>query len=463
MKRSIVAVSVLAIVVAAAGCKRSGDVLATYNDGQITRGEFYEWLDARKMAKDAIIKKKSEQKNHLERLAVEKMVVREAKKAGFDKKDDFKFIQNLATRGFFSQYLGKIISTEGDFSEDVARAKIIKLTVKNYKIEKNNRQKLTDAELEEAFKEKSEKAKAIIEELKKGTTFKELAEKHSDDFSKRKGGDIGYIIGGMRGEDFSKAVFAVKEGEYTREPVRIGNAVYIIQVDEKKKVTADNIEDVVEDKNQQMGLRRRLMYNSSVRLQDRLMKAKDVVNNIDTVNLFDPNAIVYQVAATEFKVADLNKIIDFILGKRRKMGRMDMPVDEKMKRELSRRFLREEVFMQEAKRRGIDKDEKFKTELKYFIDYNLAGTYESEVVLADITVTPQDIRDYYNKNVDRMFTRNVNEGGRSVKKVISFGEARPNIERRMQDIKRSEKRKAWVAELLSNNKFRVDDSELEGK
>jgi peptidyl-prolyl cis-trans isomerase C len=463
MKRSIIGIFVLAVLFGASGCKMSGDVLATYTGGKITRGEFYEWLDARKMAKDAIIKKKSEQKNNLERFATEKLVVQEAMKAGYDKKDDFVFLKNLATRGFYAQYLGKLISSEGKFSEDAAKARIIKLTIKNYKIDKNNRQKLSDVELEAAFKEKTDKARSIIDELKKGASFDDLAKKYSDDFSKRKGGDIGYIIQGMRGEDFSKAVFAVKKGEYTMEPVRIGNAVYIIKVEDREKVTESNIESIIEDKNQQMGLKRRLMYNSSIRLQDSLMKSKDVVNNIDMVSFYDPAALIYKVGAVEFKVSDLNKLVDFIMGKRRKMGRADMPVDEKMKRELAKRFLREEVMRREAVRRGIDKEEKFKTELKYFIDYNLAGTYESEVVLTNITVTPQDVRDYYNKNLDRMYTRNINEGGKNVKKVISFEEARPNIERRMQDIKRSEKRKTWVEELLNKNKYKIDESELAGK
>ena len=88
-----------------------------------------------------------------------------------------------------------------------------------------------------------------------------------------------------------------------------------------------------------------------------------------------------------------NKLLDFIMSKRKKMGRVDMPIEEKMKRELAKRILREEVLMREAQKRGIDKDEKFKRELQYFIDYNLSGTYESEVFLADVTVTPQEVRD----------------------------------------------------------------------
>ena len=115
-----------------------------------------------------------------------------------------------------------------------------------------------------------------------------------------------------------------------------------------------------------------------------MLKGKDVVNNTETVAFNNPAAVIYKVGETEFTVADLNKLLDFIMSKRKKMGRVDMPLEEKMKRELSKRILREEVLMREAKKRGIDKEEKFKKELQYFIDYNLSGTYESEVFLADV-------------------------------------------------------------------------------
>jgi hypothetical protein len=463
MKRIIIIVIGVVVALNAIACKRAGDVLVTYKGGQITRGEFYEWLDARRMPKDAIIKNKSQQKTNLERFVVEKLIVQEARKAGYEKSKDFQFLKTHAVRNFYGQYMSKLLSTEGKFSEDAAKVRIIKLMVKNYRIDNNKRQNLSGGELEAAINEKMEKARSIIGELNKGESFDELAKKYSDDFSKRKGGDIGYIIAGMRGEDFSNAVFAVKKGTYTKEPLRIANAVYIIKVDDTVKLTEDNIEKVIDDKTQQIGLKRRLAYNAAIHLQDNLLKSKDIVNNTETVVFYNPAAVIYKIGKKEFTVADLNKLLDFIMSKRKKMGRVDMPIEEKMKRELAKRILREEVLMREAQKRGIDKDEKFKRELQYFIDYNLSGTYESEVFLADVTVTPQEVREYYNKNLDRMYTRNINEGGKSIKKVIPFGEVSQSVERRLTDEKRSEKRKTWVADMLSKNNFKINDSELEGK
>jgi peptidyl-prolyl cis-trans isomerase C len=463
MKNVMIVAVMTAVALSAVSCKRAGDVLATFNGGTITRGEFYDWLDARKMAKDAILKKKSQQKTHLERFAVEKFSVQEAVKAGFDKKEDFLFMKELAKRNFYSQFLSRQMSTEGKFSEKAVKARIIKLAVKNFKIVNNKREKLTDAELDAALKEKTEKAQSIIMEIDKGLAFDEAAKKYSDDFSKRKGGDIGFVLEGMRGEDFSKAVFAVKSGQYTKEPVRVGSAVYIIKSEETVELNEDNIDDVIADKAQQAGMKRRLTYNSALHLQDKLLKAKDVENNADTVTLYNPAAIVYKVGKTEFTVADLNKLIDFVMSKRKTMGRSDMKVEDKMKRELAKKILREEVMMREAIKKGVDKDEKFAKELKIFLNYNLSAAYESDVVMSGITVTPQDARDYYEKNKDRMYTRTSSEGGKTVKKVIPYEEVRQSIERRMFDVKRSEKRKTWVADLLSNNKFKIDDDELEGK
>ena len=145
------------------------------------------------------------------------------------------------------------------------------------------------------------------------------------------------------------------------------------------------------------------------------------------------------------------------------MGRAGAPMDEKMKRELARRILREEVLMREAVKRGIDKDEKFLKELDYFINYNLAGTYETEVVLADVTVSPAEVMEYYKSNLDRMYTRNRKEGARTVKTVMPFHEVRQSIERRLADMKKSEKRKTWAAEILAQNEFKIDESQLEGE
>lgn len=464
MKRRMLALFVIAgVIFSASGCKRSGDVMATFSSGSITRGEFYDWMDARRMSKDAVLKNKSMQKSEIEKFAVEKLAVAEAKKAGFDKSDEFQFLKGHATRSFYAQFLSRAISTEGKFSEKAARVKIIKLTVKEYKIKDNKRENLTAEEREQALEEKFSRAKSIIARLDKGESFDELAKSESDDFSKRKGGDIGYVVPGMRGEEFSKAVFSLKKGTYTKEPLKELNSVYIIRVDDMVEVNENNIDSIIDDKTQQVSLKRRLAYNATKKVQDELMKAKDLVNNIENAALNNPGAVIYSIGKNEFIVADLNKLVAFIEMKRKSLGRAAMNIDDKTKRELCKRILQEEVLRREAIKRGFEKNDKFKKDLQIFMDFNLAGTYEAEKVLSGIVISPQEVRDYYDKNKDQLYSRTDHAKGKPEKSVIPFETVKQSIELRLADMKKSEKRKTWSDELLKKEKLKINDDELSGK
>jgi hypothetical protein len=445
------------------GCKRASDVLATYAGGSVTRGEFNDWMEYRNMPKEAILKNKAQQKNQIEQLAAERLTIQEAKKTGFEKSENFSYLSNFLMQNFYAQYLSKAISNKGEFKEKAAKTRIIKLMVRNYKIVNNRRVNYTGAELESGFKEKIDSAKSILSELMKGTSFEELAKKYSEDFSKRKGGDIGYIIEGMRSKTFTDAVFALKKGEVTKEPVRDGNAVYIIKVDDIVTLTPDTIDDLVEDKAQRMSLKRRLVYNSAAKLQEKLLEAKDVENNVDKVDLRNPAAVVYKIGDKEFRVSDLNRLVDFIVTRKRRMGFHDAGLSDVEKRRTARNILQQDVLMREAKRRGYDKDEKFKKELNFTMGYYLASAYQTEVVLKDVSITPRDVREYYNKNLERMFTRNLKEGNRTLKKPVPFETIRNSIEYRLLNIQRSEKIKSWNEELLKKNNFKINLSELTGK
>ena len=59
------------------------------------------------------------------------------------------------------------------------------------------------------------KAAAITEQLKAGTSFEELARKHSTDPSQPKGGDLGLVHQGRLSEEFETAVKDLRPGEVT--------------------------------------------------------------------------------------------------------------------------------------------------------------------------------------------------------------------------------------------------------
>jgi len=92
------------------------------------------------------------------------------------------------------------------------------------------------------------KALKILQELRGGGDFAELAMKYSDDPNKSKGGDLGFFSRGQMVKQFEDASFALKEGEMS-EPVRTPFGYHIIKVekieDERTKSLSELKEDIV--------------------------------------------------------------------------------------------------------------------------------------------------------------------------------------------------------------------------
>jgi len=78
-------------------------------------------------------------------------------------------------------------------------------------------------------------AKDIIARLKQGEDFSALAKKSEDPGSREKGGDLGYIGKNDVPPEFSKALFALKDGEFTEAPVKSDFGFHIIKRGKTRK------------------------------------------------------------------------------------------------------------------------------------------------------------------------------------------------------------------------------------
>jgi peptidyl-prolyl cis-trans isomerase C len=77
---------------------------------------------------------------------------------------------------------------------------------------------------------KQSEALALLERLKKGESFSNLARQFSiDKGSGKRGGDLGFFGRGAMVRPFEEAAFKLKKGEITQEPVRTQFGYHIIK------------------------------------------------------------------------------------------------------------------------------------------------------------------------------------------------------------------------------------------
>jgi len=89
-----------------------------------------------------------------------------------------------------------------------------------------------------------EEAQKIIDQLKKGAKFEDLAKKYSTDSSKDQGGDLGFFSPQTMVKEFSAAVEGLKKGEYTQTPVQTQFGWHIIKLEETREKPVPPFEQV---------------------------------------------------------------------------------------------------------------------------------------------------------------------------------------------------------------------------
>jgi peptidyl-prolyl cis-trans isomerase C len=93
--------------------------------------------------------------------------------------------------------------------------------------------------------ETEEQAKALIEDLRKGAKFEELARKNSQDPGSRdRGGDLDWNIPGVFDKQFSDAMVKLEKGRYTEAPVRTSFGFHVIQLDDVRAVRFPSLAEV---------------------------------------------------------------------------------------------------------------------------------------------------------------------------------------------------------------------------
>jgi peptidyl-prolyl cis-trans isomerase C len=183
-----------------------------------------------------------------EELIRREILAQEAKKKGLDKKPEIVGQVELARDAVLIRaYLQDFINTHKVSDEEVKKEydKIVAaLGKKEYKAR-------------HVLVEKEDEAKGVIEKLKKGDKFEELAKAQSKDpGSKDKGGDLGWAPPANYVKPFSDALVALDKGKYTETPVKSDFGYHVIQLDDVRDLKLPSYEE------SKQGLEQRLQQQS---------------------------------------------------------------------------------------------------------------------------------------------------------------------------------------------------------
>ena len=170
-----------------------------------------------------------------EELIRREILTQEAKKKGLDKKPEISSQMGLASqavliRAFIQDYIKNHPVSEAQLKKDYEQIKS-QLGGKEYKA----RHILVETEAE---------AKVLLDKLKKGEKFEDLAKQSKDPGSKDNGGDLGWSNPSNYVKPFAEALIKLEKGKLTEAPVKSDFGWHIIQLDDTRPLTPPAFEQV---------------------------------------------------------------------------------------------------------------------------------------------------------------------------------------------------------------------------
>ena len=157
----------------------------------------------------------------LDQLIDREAVVIQAKKEGLDKTPE---VQEQLKRAEATTLQNAVLTREvtPKISDAAIKAK--------YDADYANKPGEEEVHARHILVDSEDKAKEIIKQLKGGADFEKLAKEDSKDPGAQNGGDLGWFKKGDMLPEFSTAAFAMKQGEFTQEPIHTRYGYHVIQV-----------------------------------------------------------------------------------------------------------------------------------------------------------------------------------------------------------------------------------------
>lgn len=441
MKKIMALVFLLAVPMMS--CKWDSDVIVTYKGGGVTRGEFIQWLKDRGLAGEESTKNRDMMIGELQMLAINRIALLEAKRENHEKSERFRFLISDIERRYLGILLMEKISNEKDYSEKALKIRQILMPV----------EKSADSATVTA------KAREAIAELDRGAKFQDIVEKYSMHPSRNKGGDIGYLIRSQMPPAYANAAFALKKGEYTKEPVYLPDlkSMCIILVEDEADITRKNIEKIVRDEGQRAHLKEILNARVKNRYVHELMEESGAVFNEQAVQSASPAAVIFTIGDMKFTAGDLAARMSKM---RAVMNEGPSAGDSASRETITSEYFSDMLLSREAAKRGLDRDPEYLKRIKDARETYLAGDYIEYASSGDIGVTPAEVRKEYDLFKNSRYYTTVTVNGKKERRTLPFDRVRDDIESGLRMQKRLMGRDAWMKRMMEEYDVRIADEML---
>ncbi|MCP4132749.1 MAG: hypothetical protein GY754_17420 [bacterium] len=442
-----ITIYILLVLALLPGCSENKDILATYSGGSITREDLHRKIKDGKLSIKAFEKKKAYQKKELQMIAIDRIAIQEAMKQGFDKSDRFNFLfDDVRSRYLGAFLMNRVIDSNG-YTEKAVKINHILLKMQ---IDSNGEKKRVLSV-----------ARKIIALLNQGKPFKDLAKTYSEDITRNNNGQFGYVIEGMFPEKYTRAAFALKKGEYTKQPVILEKRkrVFIIQAGDIVNLTPQNIESVITNKKMVASYKKMILRKARIKYAQKLKNASDVSFNNDLILSPDPAAVLFSIGNKKFSIEHINKRISMI--------KTISNVKNSLEFEGSRKKIIDNYFIslllnREAKKQGVHKNPEYLEKINFMKNFYLAGDFMEYLSVKDISIPNEDITKEYNRNKNKIYSRVVTRGSKQVRVPKPFNEVKSTIEMYLINSKALQFRSQWIKDILAKYEYTVNDGELKG-
>jgi peptidyl-prolyl cis-trans isomerase C len=192
-----------------------------------------------------------------DKVVMDEIFTQEAEKRGLAATPEYRSQMEQARQAVLTQALFADFVKTHQVSDDEVKAEYDKFKGQSAGTEYRARHILV---------EKEDEAKALIAQIKGGSSFEELAKKNSKDpGSGANGGDLDFAAPGSYVPEFSQAMVKLKKGEMTQEPVKTQFGYHIIRLDDTREAQFPAFDDVKGQLKQRMEQQKLAAYRDEIR------------------------------------------------------------------------------------------------------------------------------------------------------------------------------------------------------